>query len=59
MVIVSENALRHVLRKHRDITRFMGVKNLEELRKIITDVIENPDEVYIDTFRSMNFMLIQ
>jgi hypothetical protein len=29
---------------------------LEELRKIITDVIENPDEVYIDTFNTKYFL---
>ncbi len=56
MVIVSEYVLKHILRKHRDITRLMGIENVEELRKLITSVIEKPDGTYVDTFGTKYFL---
>lgn len=37
-------------------TKLMGIRNVEELRKIITSVIEEPDEVYADTFGTKYFL---
>jgi len=34
----------------------MGVENVEELRKLITSVIENPDETCVDTFDTKYFL---
>ncbi|MEM3713290.1 MAG: hypothetical protein QXR97_07130 [Thermoproteota archaeon] len=56
MTIVSDNVLRHILRKHRDTTRLMGVRDIEELRKIIISVIKEPDEAYMDKFDTKYFL---
>lgn len=56
MIVISEDVLKHILRKHRDITRLMGIENVEELRKLITRAIKNPDETYVNTFGTKYFL---
>jgi hypothetical protein len=56
MVIISENVLRHILRRHRDIARLMNVENARELEKVIANVVETPDEVYVDLFNVKYFL---
>ncbi|MCP8313069.1 MAG: hypothetical protein H3Z53_01670 [archaeon] len=56
MVIISKNILKHVLRKHRDIAKLIDVKGVEELRRIIADVVENPDEAYMDALDVKYFL---
>jgi hypothetical protein len=56
MVIISENVLRHILRRHRDIARLMNVENARELEKVIANVVEAPDEVYVDLFNVKYFL---
>ncbi len=56
MVVISENVLRHILRRHRDLTRLMGVKSVEELKEILTNVVEAPDEVHVDLLNVKYFL---
>jgi hypothetical protein len=35
MVVVSESVLKHILRKHRDFAKLMGLESIEALEKII------------------------
>lgn len=56
MATISGNVLKHVLRRHRDFARVLGVGSVEELRRVIVDVVEVPDEVYVDLFDIKYFL---
>jgi 3-keto-L-gulonate-6-phosphate decarboxylase len=56
MVVVSESVLKHILRKHRDFVKLMGLESIETLEKIIRWVVEAPDEVYADLLGTKYFL---
>jgi len=40
------------MKKHSDLVKELKLRNLEELQNIIVQILEQPDEVYIDRYRS-------
>jgi len=50
--VISKDALRHVWRKHPDLARILGLGDVEDLLRQIMQVLENPDEIHVDRFRS-------
>jgi hypothetical protein len=50
MVIISEYVLKHILRRHRDIARLMNIEDIGRLKEVILNIVEAPDEVYMDLF---------
>jgi hypothetical protein len=56
MVIISEYVLKHILRRHRDIARLMNIEDIGRLKEVILNIVEAPDEVYMDLFNIKYFL---
>jgi len=54
---ISRDTLRHVWEKHGDLVKELKLKNFEELLGVIVQVLEQPDEVYIDKLQEQRQVL--
>jgi hypothetical protein len=53
---VPDRVLKHIMSKHRDFTAILNVKGIDELKQLIKDVLESPDEVYSDEYGVKYFL---
>ncbi|MBS7649144.1 hypothetical protein KEJ17_05830 [Candidatus Bathyarchaeota archaeon] len=49
---VSDNVARHVFRRHRDWVNILGLRDVEDVRAFMVDVLKRPNEVYRDALHS-------
>jgi len=48
---VPENAIKHIMKRHKDWIKMLGLEDVEEIRRLINEIISQPDEVYKDNIR--------
>jgi len=48
----SQAILKHIYEKHKDLIKILNIKNIDELKTIIINVLWKPDEIYLDKYRS-------
>ncbi len=56
MIVIPEGVVKHVLKKHRDLVVLLGVRDVDELKRVIREVVENPDEVHVDVYGVRYFL---
>lgn len=56
MIVIPEGVVKHVLKKHRDFVVMLRVRDVDELKRIIREVVENPDEVHVDAYGVRYFL---
>jgi len=52
LINISENTLRHIYEKHEDLVKILRVRDVEELKEVILDVLQDPDEIYEDKYKN-------
>lgn len=56
MIVIPEGVVKHVLKKHRDFVVMLRVRDVDELKRVIREVVENPDEVHVDAYGVRYFL---
>jgi len=51
LVRVSDKAVKHIMRRHRDWIELLNLKTEEEVRAFIASILAQPDEIYCDRVR--------
>jgi len=52
MAIISEDFLRHIYEKHKDLVEMLNIKDMRELKELILNVLQNPDEIHEDKYKN-------
>ncbi len=52
MVRISQATLRHIFEKHKDLVKVLGIDNLEKLREVIMQIVENPGKIHVDVIKN-------
>jgi len=56
LIVIPEGVVKHVLKKHRDFVVMLRVRDVDELKRVIREVVENPDEVHVDAYGVRYFL---
>ena len=52
LINISKDTLRHIYEKHEDLIKILSIKDMEELKEAILDVLQDPDEIHEDKYKN-------
>ena len=47
---IPDDVIDHILKKHKDLTVILNIKSEDQLKTVIKDVIESPDEIHMNAY---------